>query len=243
MTCAAATAYQRAAPLRLEPDDPDEDGQSRKQRDRDDQRRFPNRRIGHVHGSCDRQQHQHEKREGSAGRRFRSQNSPQEHLPGIVGGALSLNITRLRDATCGRSDSACHACMRSRTRRPRLRAQHRPQAGTRVARLERRGDRLVVNGRRDPSANRWTDARDAERRVRQAPRARAELVFAGFRQRRNRKSASATQAGFSCPSRSIVAATRACLPPVTSSTSSIRNRPRMRLPTGTGEVKRTRLRP
>ena len=54
---------------------------------------------------------------------------------------------------------------------------------------------------------------------------------------RKRKSASATQAGFSCPSSSIVAATRACLPSATFSTSSIRNRPRIRAPEGTGGLR------
>ena len=89
------------------------------------------------------------------------------------------------------------------------------------------------------------DAGRLRRRVRAArsalPRAFARgAAHAGLRKR---KSASATQAGFCCPSSSIVAATRACLPPVTASTSSIVKRPRMRAPDGTGEVKRTRLRP
>ena len=83
------------------------------------------------------------------------------------------------------------------------------------------------------------------RRVRAArpalPRAAAgRAAHAGLRKR---KSASATQAGFSWPSSSIVAATRACFPNATSSTSSTRKRPRMRAPDGTGEVKRTRLSP
>ena len=87
--------------------------------------------------------------------------------------------------------------------------------------------------------------RRVRRRVRAAgpglPRpAAGRAAHAGLRKR---KSASATQAGFSCPSSSIVAATRACLPKATSSTSSTRKRPRMRAPDGTGEVKRTRLSP
>ncbi len=73
------------------------------------------------------------------------------------------------------------------------------------------------------------------------PGARAgRAAHAGLRKR---KSASATQAGFSCPSSSIVPETRACLPNATSSTSSTVKRPRMRAPDGTGEVKRTRLSP
>ena len=60
---------------------------------------------------------------------------------------------------------------------------------------------------------------------------------------RKRKTSSATQTGFSPPSRSIVAAIRACSPPDTSSTSSTRKLARTRLPTGTGAGKRTRLTP
>jgi hypothetical protein len=61
--------------------------------------------------------------------------------------------------------------------------------------------------------------------------------------RRKRKTSSATQTGFSPPSRSTVAAIRAWTPASTSSTSSTRKLARSRLPTGTGAGKRTRFTP
>ena len=97
-------------------------------------------------------------------------------------------------------------------------------------------------GKKPPSAN---ESRTIAAQASTAPgRARRDSApAAATAQRRKRKSASATQTGFSCPSRSIVAATRACSPPLTSSTSSTTKRARTRLPAGTGAGKRTRFSP
>ena len=58
-----------------------------------------------------------------------------------------------------------------------------------------------------------------------------------------RSTISATQTGFSDPSRSIVATRTACSPPATSSTEATVTRARIREPAGTGAGNRTRLVP
>ena len=67
--------------------------------------------------------------------------------------------------------------------------------------------------------------------------------LSGASQRYWRKTSSAAQTGFSCPSRSAIPFRVSCIPPSISSTVRTVKRPRIRLPTGTGAGNRTLLTP